>query len=127
MKSFTAILFATVLAVVANAMPTIETSISYLFPLMCRSGPSFQLKVANIANAAPAQFSVTKADYEKASSIIHTLKMNVAKDTVVGLDCSPINVIGNGGNSCSSQPVCCSNNKFNGVIVIGCTPITINA
>ncbi|THV02182.1 fungal hydrophobin [Dendrothele bispora CBS 962.96] len=44
----------------------------------------------------------------------------------VGVTCSPISVIGAGGNSCSAQPVCCSNNNFNGVVALGCTPININ-
>jgi len=47
-------------------------------------------------------------------------------NALVGLGCSPISVIGAGGNSCSQQPVCCSNNNFNGIIAIGCTPININ-
>ncbi|KAF5365947.1 hypothetical protein D9758_006729 [Tetrapyrgos nigripes] len=44
----------------------------------------------------------------------------------VGVTCSPISAVGVGGNSCTAQPVCCSNNSFNGVIALGCTPININ-
>ncbi|EAU87422.1 CoH1 [Coprinopsis cinerea okayama7 len=44
----------------------------------------------------------------------------------IGLTCSPISVIGLPGNSCSTQPVCCEDNSFNGVVAIGCTPININ-
>ncbi|KAK7460516.1 hypothetical protein VKT23_009236 [Stygiomarasmius scandens] len=44
----------------------------------------------------------------------------------VGLTCSPISVIGVGGNSCTAQPVCCQNNNFNGLIAIGCSPISIS-
>ncbi|KAK0205203.1 hydrophobin-251 [Desarmillaria ectypa] len=43
----------------------------------------------------------------------------------VGITCSPISVIGVGGNSCSAQTVCCEDNSFNGLIAIGCTPINI--
>ncbi|KAJ3521001.1 hypothetical protein NMY22_g4154 [Coprinellus aureogranulatus] len=46
---------------------------------------------------------------------------------MIGANCSPLSVIGLAGNSCSSQPVCCSDNKFNGLIAVGCTPININA
>ncbi|EJC98269.1 fungal hydrophobin [Fomitiporia mediterranea MF3/22] len=46
-------------------------------------------------------------------------------DVLVGLTCTPISVIGAGGNSCSAQPVCCQNNNFNGLIAIGCTPINL--
>ncbi|KAL0957089.1 hypothetical protein HGRIS_003184 [Hohenbuehelia grisea] len=44
----------------------------------------------------------------------------------VGLECSPVSVIGIAGNSCSAQPVCCSGNNFNGLVVVGCTPINVN-
>ncbi|KAF9053320.1 hydrophobin [Panaeolus papilionaceus] len=45
---------------------------------------------------------------------------------LVGSDCSSINVAGIGsGGACTAQPVCCQNNHFEGVVVIGCTPVTI--
>ncbi|KAF9562985.1 fungal hydrophobin, partial [Agrocybe pediades] len=44
---------------------------------------------------------------------------------LIGLNCSPLNILGIGGNSCSAQPVCCTNNQFNGLINLGCTPINI--
>ncbi|KAF9492384.1 hydrophobin, partial [Pleurotus eryngii] len=44
----------------------------------------------------------------------------------VGLTCSPITVIGVGGTSCSAQTVCCTGNSFNGLIVVGCSPINIS-
>ncbi|KAF7440121.1 hypothetical protein PC9H_000465 [Pleurotus ostreatus] len=39
-----------------------------------------------------------------------------------GLGCSPL--LG-GGAKCQSQTVCCSDNKFSGIINIGCSPINI--
>jgi len=33
-------------------------------------------------------------------------------NAAVGVNCSPISVIGVGGNSCTQQPVCCTNNNF---------------
>ncbi|KAK0236362.1 hydrophobin-251 [Armillaria nabsnona] len=43
----------------------------------------------------------------------------------VGVTCSPISVIGIGGNSCSAQTVCCEDNSFNGLVALGCTPINV--
>ncbi|KAH9476586.1 Fruiting body protein SC3 [Psilocybe cubensis] len=45
---------------------------------------------------------------------------------LVGVNCTPITVIGAGGDSCTAQPVCCTNNSFNGVVALGCTPINLN-
>ncbi|KAF8523237.1 fungal hydrophobin-domain-containing protein [Gautieria morchelliformis] len=39
---------------------------------------------------------------------------------VVGLGC--VNIV---GNTCTAQPVCCTDNNFNGLINIGCSPITL--
>ncbi|KIJ48525.1 hypothetical protein M422DRAFT_81792, partial [Sphaerobolus stellatus SS14] len=43
-------------------------------------------------------------------------------DVLVGLGCTPITVIGAGqGANCAQQPVCCTNNNFNGLVNVGCT------
>ncbi|KAG6906771.1 hypothetical protein DXG01_012160 [Tephrocybe rancida] len=44
----------------------------------------------------------------------------------VGLTCTPVTALGVSGTSCSSQAVCCSNNNFNGVVALGCTPVNAN-
>ncbi|TFK35245.1 hydrophobin, partial [Crucibulum laeve] len=44
---------------------------------------------------------------------------------LVGLTCSPISVIGIGGNSCTAQTVCCEDNSFHGIVALGCTPISL--
>ncbi|KAG2106831.1 fungal hydrophobin [Suillus cothurnatus] len=44
----------------------------------------------------------------------------------IGLGCSPISVIGTGdGANCLQQPVCCSDESYNGLVNIGCTPINL--
>ncbi|KAF9467662.1 fungal hydrophobin-domain-containing protein [Collybia nuda] len=47
-------------------------------------------------------------------------------EALVGINCSPIDILGIGQNECHDQPVCCQNNDFEGLIVIGCVPININ-
>ncbi|KAF8165582.1 hydrophobin, partial [Crassisporium funariophilum] len=71
--------------------------------------------------------TVTTADSAAASKIIALLGIVVQDVTAaVGLTCSPISVIGVAGNSCSAQPVCCTDNSFHGLISLGCTPVDLN-
>ncbi|PVG02900.1 hydrophobin [Serendipita vermifera] len=47
------------------------------------------------------------------------------EDVMVGLQCSPIlNIVGT-NSGCSANPVCCSNNNFNGLINVGCNSINL--
>ncbi|KAK7464765.1 sc3 hydrophobin [Stygiomarasmius scandens] len=70
--------------------------------------------------------SVQSADSPAASLLLGLLGVVVQDVTaLVGITCSPISVIGVGGNSCSANPVCCENNSFNGIISIGCVPINV--
>ncbi|KAF8523235.1 hydrophobin [Gautieria morchelliformis] len=46
--------------------------------------------------------------------------------TVVGFGCKPISVIAVGGGiHCDQQPVCCTDNSFNGLVNVGCSPISL--
>ncbi|PPQ89209.1 hypothetical protein CVT25_001278 [Psilocybe cyanescens] len=71
--------------------------------------------------------SVQSATSSSIAGLLGLLGVVVGTVTgLVGVNCSPISVIGVGGNSCTAQPVCCTNNSFNGLIALGCTPINLN-
>ncbi|KAH9477480.1 sc3 hydrophobin [Psilocybe cubensis] len=71
--------------------------------------------------------SVQAGDSDAVSSILGLLGIVLQDVTaLVGLNCSPLSVIGIGGNSCTAQPVCCTNNSFHGLVALGCTPVNIN-
>jgi hypothetical protein len=71
--------------------------------------------------------SVQSAGGSSAAGLLALLGVVVQDVNVpIGLTCNPISVLGIGGNNCASQPVCCQNNSFNGVVAIGCTPINVN-
>ncbi|KAL1751557.1 SC3 hydrophobin [Schizophyllum commune] len=90
--------------------------------------PSTTTITGNSCSSGPVQCcnSVQRADSQSASLLLGLLGI-VLQDlsVIVGLGCTPITVIGAGGNGCSAQTVCCENNQFNGLINIGCTPINI--
>ncbi|KAF9007184.1 hydrophobin-263 [Cyathus striatus] len=70
--------------------------------------------------------SVQSASSSIVSVLLGLLGIDVSGVTgQVGVTCSPISVVGVGGNSCTAQPVCCTGNSFNGVVALGCTPINI--
>ncbi|THU90507.1 fungal hydrophobin [Dendrothele bispora CBS 962.96] len=84
---------------------------------------------ASQCNTGPVQCcnSVQTAGSPAAAGILGLLGVVVQDLNVpVGLTCSPISVIGVGGDSCSANPVCCEDNSFNGLIAIGCVPVNIN-
>ncbi|KAI0753527.1 hydrophobin, partial [Daedaleopsis nitida] len=47
-------------------------------------------------------------------------------NALVGLQCSPINVVGvASGNTCDANTVCCENNAVGGLLSVGCLPVTL--
>ncbi|EAU87858.1 hypothetical protein CC1G_01505 [Coprinopsis cinerea okayama7 len=45
----------------------------------------------------------------------------------IATGCSPLSVVGiGGGNKCAHRPVCCTDNKFNGLVNVGCVPVNVN-
>ncbi|KIJ48514.1 hypothetical protein M422DRAFT_247861 [Sphaerobolus stellatus SS14] len=71
--------------------------------------------------------SVSSASNPSTAALLGLLGIVVQSVTaIVGLGCTPITVIGAGqGANCAQQPVCCTNNNFNGLVNVGCTPISL--
>ncbi|KAL0948091.1 hypothetical protein HGRIS_010712 [Hohenbuehelia grisea] len=85
----------------------------------CNTGP---VLCCNSVQNATAASVVSTANMLGAASLLGSLGSALG---LVGLTCNPINIIGAGGTSCGAQPVCCSNNQFNGLLVFGCSPIIL--
>jgi len=73
--------------------------------------------------------TVTSASDPAVQSLIEMLGVALPDDSeFVGIGCTPISVVAGvaSGSSCapSQQPVCCTYNNFNGLINIGCTPLS---
>ncbi|KAL0579505.1 hypothetical protein V5O48_002489 [Marasmius crinis-equi] len=70
--------------------------------------------------------TVTKASDPAAAGIIGLLGIVINDLNVgVGLNCSPITIIGGGNGACSSTTVYCEDNSHGNLISLGCLPITI--
>ncbi|KAH9896892.1 fungal hydrophobin-domain-containing protein [Cubamyces lactineus] len=71
--------------------------------------------------------SVESADSVAGSLLLGLLGIVLGDITgLIGLECSPLTVIGVGsGNACSANAVCCTNNNVGGLISIGCVPIIL--
>jgi len=89
--------------------------------------------------------SVQKAGDARSTGLLGSLGLNLDPNVLIGTNCSPLSGVGISSNSwcvyswhhsfhiivdffhcvhSSQQPVCCNDNHFNGLVVVGCTPST---
>ncbi|KAF9257581.1 fungal hydrophobin [Marasmius fiardii PR-910] len=69
---------------------------------------------------------VQKASDKSAAAVLGLLGIVVQDvNALVGLNCSPITVIGGGNGACSSTTVSCTDNSHGNLISLGCIPVTI--
>ncbi|TFK31007.1 hydrophobin [Crucibulum laeve] len=103
------------LATLAAATPTRRTGGSPIPASQCTTGP---VQCCNSTEAASGP---------TASKLLGLLGVVVQDlNVIVGITCTPITVIGVGGDSCTSQAVCCEDNSFHGVVAVGCTPVNLS-
>ncbi|KAI0750517.1 fungal hydrophobin-domain-containing protein [Fomes fomentarius] len=70
--------------------------------------------------------STTTASDPAAASLLGLLGIVLQDVNIpVGLNCSPISVVGAGGGTCSANTVCCEDNSHGGLISIGCLPVSL--
>ncbi|KAI9571828.1 hydrophobin [Boletus coccyginus] len=93
-----------------------------------------ELEVRQISQCNTGSISCCDTTYSSSSTFVYELfgllglpPPSSSGGSQVGVSCSPTTIGGTGtGSSCTQQPVCCAGNSFNGVINVGCSPITIN-
>nr|CAC86006.1 hydrophobin 3 [Dictyonema glabratum] len=84
---------------------------------------------ASQCNTGPVQCcqSISSSSNSGTASLLGPLGLVLSGLNIpIGVTCTPISLLGIGGNSCSANPVCCQNNNFNGVVAVGCTPVNLS-
>ncbi|KAI0737143.1 fungal hydrophobin-domain-containing protein [Daedaleopsis nitida] len=70
--------------------------------------------------------AVEKASSPSATALLGLLGIVLSDlNVLVGLNCSPITVVGVGSGACSTNTVSCQDNSHGGLISIGCVPVTL--
>ncbi|TRM56415.1 fungal hydrophobin-domain-containing protein [Schizophyllum amplum] len=70
---------------------------------------------------------VTKVKDTGSDILSGLLNIGLVLDDLVGIQCSPIDVIAVGsGSSCTGQVACCKDDTFNGVVNIACSPVNVS-
>ncbi|KAK1224769.1 hypothetical protein PQX77_012316 [Marasmius sp. AFHP31] len=70
--------------------------------------------------------TVTTANDPAATKIFGLLGIVVQDvNAIVGINCSPITVVGGGNGPCSGTTVTCEDNSHGNLIHIGCVPVTV--
>ncbi|KAG1738123.1 hydrophobin [Suillus paluster] len=82
----------------------------------------------NTGSITCCESKTSTSNYNSAAELLGLVPVaaNVAAD--VGLVCSPVTVVGTGaGCEANQEPLCCTDNKYNGLVNLGCTPINVSA
>ncbi|KAI0048150.1 fungal hydrophobin [Auriscalpium vulgare] len=112
-------------AVLAAATPWNTTPKTTPTPTTVKTTTTATTTVTVTGSAPPATTTVPASGPCSTGPVQCCNSVQPNLDVIVGITCSPITVIGVGGDSCTQQTVCCENNNFSGIIAIGCTPINI--
>ncbi|TFK68177.1 fungal hydrophobin [Pluteus cervinus] len=77
-------------------------------------------------NTGPVQCCNSLQDASDVSNLSGLLGVAAPITGLIGMNCTPLSVVNAfGGNKCSTQAVCCSGNTSNGLVVVGCSPVSL--
>ncbi|THU90640.1 fungal hydrophobin [Dendrothele bispora CBS 962.96] len=111
---------------VATGIPTLTTTTTTTTTVTVTSTPT--CPPSSQCNTADIQCCNSVQSANSPDSVAALSKLGIVVNdptTQIGLDCTPLTAVGIGGASCNSQPVCCENNNFNGLVAIGCVSINV--
>ncbi|KAI0674332.1 hydrophobin [Trametes maxima] len=71
--------------------------------------------------------TLNKADSTSIAGLLDLIGVALGDlNGLVGVQCSPIDVIGVlNGNDCHAQAACCTNNNVGGLVSTGCVPVSL--
>ncbi|EGO30078.1 hydrophobin [Serpula lacrymans var. lacrymans S7.9] len=104
----------------------------FMFALLAVASPARRDNTVNQCNTKSIRCCDSMTDSKSSDfdpkPFATLLKLDVSQITgQIGFKCSPITAVGvGGGSSCKSEPVCCTNNQYDGIINIGCSPVNVN-
>ncbi|KAI6131022.1 hydrophobin [Pisolithus croceorrhizus] len=89
------------------------------------------LEARDQCNTGAIQCCQSLQQADQSASLVQKCGLTVAEAAaqgLVGVNCSPITVVGTGsGCQASAQTACCKNVYFNGEVNIGCSTINVSA
>ncbi|KDR72954.1 hypothetical protein GALMADRAFT_142657 [Galerina marginata CBS 339.88] len=114
---------------IALALATMTTLVAATYTTTVTPSPAPTSEPANQCNSGNLQCCnlVQSSSSSVVGQLIDSLGILIdGGEALVGIACTPIDILGLSQGSCHSQPVCCQNNDFHGVVAIGCVPIRVN-
>ncbi|KAI6115104.1 hydrophobin-3 precursor [Pisolithus croceorrhizus] len=100
-------------------------------PLALLVAANAHLEARDQCNTGAIQCCQSLQQADQSASLVQKCGLTVAEAAaqgLVGVNCSPLTVVGTGsGCQASAQTACCKNVYFNGGVNIGCSAINVNA